>query len=65
MKNYWNFEKVSKIYNDDYLDKLKRYNPDGVDTNWIFKLKKKNIFTLKNISKILSKLFEFQNCFCE
>jgi hypothetical protein len=44
--NYWNFEKVSKIYNGDYLDKLKRYNPDGVDTNWIFKLKKKNIYIL-------------------
>ena len=44
--NYWNFEKVSNIYNGDYLDKLKRYNPDGVDTNWIFKFKKKNIFIL-------------------
>ena len=39
--NYWNFEKVSKIYNGEYLDKIKRYNPDGVDTNWIFKFKKK------------------------
>lgn len=44
--NYWNFEKISKMYNCEWLQALNRYNPDGVDTNWIFKLNKKNIFIL-------------------
>ena len=44
--NYWNFVNVDKIYNVEYLDKLKRYNPDGVDTNWIFKIKGKYIYIL-------------------
>ena len=44
--NYWNFEKISKMYNGEWLESLNRYNPDGVDTNWIFKFNKKNIFIL-------------------
>ena len=44
--NYWNFEKISKMYNGEWLESLNRYNPDGVDTNWIFNLNKKNIFIL-------------------
>ena len=43
---YWNFIKPTKIHNSDRLDKLKRYNPDGVDTNWVFSLNGKHIYIL-------------------
>jgi len=50
-KNYWRFVKVDKIYNSNYLDTIKRFNPDGVDTNWIFKLNGKYILFISIYSK--------------
>ena len=49
--NYWRFNKVEKIYNSNYLDSIKRFNPDGVDTNWIFNLKGKYILFISVYSK--------------
>ena len=44
--NYWNFIKPKKIYNSEKLDMLKRYNPDGVDTKWVFSINNKHIYIL-------------------
>ena len=33
---YWNFIKVDKIHNNILQHKI-RFNPDGVDTNWVYK----------------------------
>lgn len=44
--NYWKFIKPNKIYNSERLDTLKRYNPDGVDTKWVFSLNGKHIYIL-------------------
>ena len=43
---YWMFNRSSKIYNNEFLKKRIRYNPDGVDTNWIFNMKGKHIYIL-------------------
>ena len=48
---YWNFVKVDKIYNNKYLESIKRYNPDGVDTNWVFNFKGKHIYILSVYSE--------------
>ena len=45
-KNYWMFEKVDNIYNNNSLKKKIRFNPDGKDTNWIFNMKNKHIYIL-------------------
>jgi len=50
-KNYWKFVKVNKIYNSKELESVKRYNPDGVDTNWVFSLRGKHILFLSIYSK--------------
>lgn len=34
--NYWNFIKVPKIYNSKKYYQSSRYNPDGVDLNWVY-----------------------------
>ena len=44
--NYWNFIKVNHIHNSKYLESIKRYNPDGVDTNWLFNINGKYIYIL-------------------
>ena len=49
--NYWRFIKVNKIYNSEYLDSIKRYNPDGVDTNWVFNLHGKYILFISIYTK--------------
>lgn len=56
---YWHFIKANKIKNGDSLKKLNRYNPDGIDLNWVFNYKNKYIWLLslynndaKNISNV-------------
>tara|TARA_B100001057_G_C22776452_1_gene921787 strand:+ start:347 stop:1327 length:981 start_codon:yes stop_codon:yes gene_type:complete len=45
-ENYWKFAKVDEIYNNEYLKKKIRFNPDGPDTNWVFNMKGKHIYIL-------------------
>ena len=47
---YWNFIKVKKIHNNYFVDRV-RYNPDGVDLNWVLSIKNKNILLLSVYKK--------------
>lgn len=40
---YWNFIKVNKIHNNILEHKI-RYNPDGVNTNWVYNYRDKYYF---------------------
>lgn len=58
-KKYWHFTKPDKIFNINYLEKLRRFNPDGKDIKWVFNLNKKHILFIslytdnaKNISNV-------------
>ena len=42
---YWNFIKVDKIHNNKFK-KMVRFNPDGTDINWVFKMDNKYIMLL-------------------
>ncbi len=42
---YWNFIKVDKIHNNIMQHRI-RFNPDGVDTNWVYKFDNKYIIPL-------------------
>ena len=42
---YWNFIKVEKIHNHKFKHMI-RFNPDGVDTNWVLKIKNEYIIPL-------------------
>lgn len=50
--NYWNFIKVDKIHNFDYLKQIVRLNPDGLDLNWILKSNGKYILLLAVFNSI-------------
>ena len=43
---YWNFIKTEHIINSEKYEKKKRFNPDGKDTNYIFKYNNKYIWFL-------------------
>ena len=42
---YWNFIKVEKIHNHKFKHMI-RFNPDGVDTNWVLKMRNEYIIPL-------------------
>jgi len=42
---YWNFIKVDKIHNNKFTNMV-RFNPDGSDINWVFKMGNKYIVPL-------------------
>ena len=47
---YWNFVKVKKIHNNYFSERV-RFNPDGVDVNWVLSLKGKHIMLLSLYTK--------------
>lgn len=42
-KKYWHFSNPNKIYNLKFLEKIRRFNPDGKKINWVLNLNKKHI----------------------
>ena len=42
---YWNFIKVEKIHNNIIENRI-RFNPDGVDTNWVYEFDNKFILPI-------------------
>lgn len=42
-KKYWHFSNPDKIYNIKLLEKIRRFNPDGKQINWVLNLNKKHI----------------------
>ena len=50
-KNYWHFLKTDKIHNSEKYENIKRFNPDGKDTNWVFNYNNKYIWFLSTYTK--------------
>ena len=40
---YWHFSNPQKIYNIEFIEKIRRFNPDGKKMNWVFNYNKKHI----------------------
>lgn len=40
---YWHFSNPDKIYNLKFIEKIRRFNPDGKKINWVFNYNKKHI----------------------